>query len=82
VERVVDTALEQAESVLDCVRVDFAPCIALVVMDDAMLPRPARGAYLVCGMRVCLQHGIRVNVLYDLKGLRQADFNQQPRVES
>ncbi|SRR5258708_1606041 len=44
VEGAIDAALEQAESVLNRIGVDFAPRIALVVIDDAMRSGSARFA--------------------------------------
>src|SRR6267142_4913035 len=84
VERAVDAALEQAESVLNRVGVDFAPCIALIVIDDAMLAKSARRDYFVCRMRVCLQDCVRVDVLrndrldYFALGIGDRDQAQSP----
>jgi len=65
VERAIDAALEQAESVLNRIGMDFAPCVALIVIDDAMRSGSAGRDYLVGGMRVRLQCRVRVNVLRD-----------------
>ena len=79
-ERAVDAALEQAESVLNRVGVDFALCVTLVVIDDAMRTRPAGRDYFVGRMRVRLERGFRVNVLgnhgFDYFALGIGDRNQ------
>ena len=43
VERAIDAALEKRESVLNRIGVGFAPCVALIVIDDAMRSGSARG---------------------------------------
>ena len=49
-----DAALEQRECVLNRIGVNFAPRIAGIVIDDAMLSGSARGDYFVGRMRVRL----------------------------
>jgi hypothetical protein len=47
VECAVNAALEKRESVLNRIGVDFAPCIAGIVIDDAVLSGSARCDYFV-----------------------------------
>jgi hypothetical protein len=73
VESAVDAALEKREGILNRVRVNSAPRIALFVVNDAMTARPFPCDYCVVSIAVRVRHGIRVNVL----GFRMPGLNER-----